>query len=443
MSESEFIKQQNEEFLAAHPADDGWHLYEFSNRLQTEIEIDYLLDFLRDACVAIVRRRLTVDTVRTHDMTGEEGDSHLITTGSEWDQKKPLDITSWIGTMEIEWEGHPLHYYRLPPSGYASHQCVTKAASKSNLAFRQFHASLCRYVEQREKKDRRIHVVGGVPLPIPSVQWEDVLLPSDLGTSIRKTTEAFFSPETRGIFQKLGLPYRRGYIFTGPAGCGKTLTLRALVRSMNVSVVSLQLRADVADDDLDKAFRLAEKRAPSILILEDLDRLASARDVSMSFFLNLLDGLKIVEGILIIATSNHPDKIDPALLHRPSRFDRIWRFSLPEKEQRRALLERKGSAHFSSKALDRVADTSEGFSMAYVQEIVVNALLNAICNSEKPTDRHLLKSVRSLGIQRKTAEKVDESVLDGTNIGFVRNGPGFFPFHEHSRDDDELREDFL
>ncbi len=138
----------------------------------------------------------------------------------------------------------------------------------------------------------------------------------------------------------------------------------------------------------------------------------------MSHFLNLLDGLKVLNGVLVIATCNEPDKLDPALIHRPSRFDRVWRFELPKYEQRLELLRRKGATFFSESALETVARRSEGFSMAYVQEIMVNALLECAHDDSRPSDDHLLKSLDTLRLQRKEASKPGESMDERETVGF-------------------------
>jgi ATP-dependent 26S proteasome regulatory subunit len=149
-----------------------------------------------------------------------------------------------------------------------------------------------------------------------------------------------------------------------------------------------------------------------------------ARDVSLSHFLNLLDGLKTLNGVLVIATCNEPDKLDPALIHRPSRFDRVWRFDLPKYEQRLELLRRRGGTFFSESALETTARRSEGFSMAYVQEIVVSALLECAHDDQPPSDDHLLKSLDTLRMQRKEASKPGESMSERETVGFYAPGNG-------------------
>jgi len=175
--------------------------------------------------------------------------------------------------------------------------------------------------------------------------------------------------------------------------------------------------AEVDDGMLRYAMDLAEKYTPTVVLLEDLDRIIQAKDISLSRFLNLLDGLKVLNGVLVIATCNEPDKLDPAPIHCPSRFHRVWRFERPKYEQRLELLHRKGETLFSESALETVARRSEGFSMVYVQEIVVNGLLECAYDDLPPNDDHLFKSLNVLRMQRKEASKPGDSIDERESVG--------------------------
>src|SRR4029077_18785777 len=83
-------------------------------------------------------------------------------------------------------------------------------------------------------------------------------------------------------------------------------------------------------------FERARKTTPCLLVLEDLDSLIN--DLNRSFFLNELDGFAANTGILVLATTNHPERLDPALLNRPSRFDRKYLFALPAHTERHAYI---------------------------------------------------------------------------------------------------------
>ena len=88
-------------------------------------------------------------------------------------------------------------------------------------------------------------------------------------------------------------------------------------------------------------------------------------------------------------------------------------------EERLALLQRRGQGHFSDSALEEVAQKSHGFSMAYVQEIVVNALLESVHNGTMPSDADLLRSFETLRCQRKTITKKLDSLVEPESVGFA------------------------
>lgn len=303
---------------------------------------------------------------------------------------------------------------------------VTIVSTKSNAAMREFHALLADYGRERARlRPRRIVVANGEDIPVPTTSWDDLVLPSGMADEIRTNVDGFFLSRDR--YREMGLPHRRGFLFAGAPGCGKTMTIKAIARNTRVSLIAIQAKASVREADVERAFYLADQTGPAIIIMEDLDRLVNAEGMAISHFLNILDGLKAVEGVLVLATCNHPERLDPALLHRPSRFDRVWRFPLPDLSQRAALLGKKGGSCFSARALNEAAEKSEGFSMAYVQEIVVNALLQCAHAATPPTDEHLGESVKVLRSQRRNASKREEDLNTRDNLGF-----------RHSDDDEEI-----
>lgn len=152
---------------------------------------------------------------------------------------------------------------------------------------------------------------------------ESVILKGDMATSILGDVEDFLSASDRYV--RVGAPYRRGYLFHGPPGCGKTSLAKALATETRMDLYLLTLSASSMTDD--KLIRkLAEVRRRSIVLLEDVD--VAFRDrgsgkkkgVTFSGLLNAIDGVTASQGRLLIMTTNYPDRLDAALI-RPGRAD--------------------------------------------------------------------------------------------------------------------------
>jgi hypothetical protein len=421
----EFLDRQIQSFLDAHSYGDGWKVHYYSQHLAGNLYLECLMDFLRDCHPESLRRKEVIGKMRSYELLGISDRRHKIVPESEWDLLRELDQSRWIGTVHIEWNRHPIHFLRIPigvmQGGLLEYlNCV---AIKSNAALRTFHHELEQYGKKRwGDVTREILVVNGEDIPIKPFPWENIVLPKGFVEEIRDNVQAFFQARER--YQRLGIPWRRGFLFVGPPGCGKTCMIKALAANMPNTFITIIGRTNVDDGDLERTVSLAERHKPAVIIFEDLDRLVGTKDVSLSCFLNLLDGLKITDGVLVIATCNDATKLDQALLHRPSRFDRIWKFPLPGYEQRLVLLQKHGGGYFSEEVLEEAARRSEGFSMAYVQEIVVSALLECAHDDLAPGDDCLFKSLNTLRVQRKSASKPGESMDERESVGFCASGNG-------------------
>ena len=125
-----------------------------------------------------------------------------------------------------------------------------------------------------------------------------------------------------------GVPYRRGYLLHGPPGTGKTSFTQAIAGALKLNICYLNLsNGNMDDDGLNRALNNAPSQ--SIILLEDIDGIFVAREsvnqgrdggVSFSGLLNALDGVRSQEGRILFMTTNHKEKLDPALL-RPGRCD--------------------------------------------------------------------------------------------------------------------------
>jgi SpoVK/Ycf46/Vps4 family AAA+-type ATPase len=423
MSESLFLQRQSSRFLAAHPREAGWVVHEFGGDSAEELSLNYLLDCLREWHPTAITRRTALPLVGAGAFRNPMPICAASEAGVLNDVLEEANAYGWRGTIELIWNGHDIHCHMF--SLMLGKGCfgIYFVATKSLAAFRDLLLVLERYGKARLKeKKKEIYVVNGENIPVTASSWDDLVLPAQMARDIRSNVAGFFASPER--YAALGIPHRRGFLFAGPPGCGKTLTLKTLAFNTPAKFISVLGTADVDDGMLRHALDLAEGCTPAVVLLEDLDRIVNAKGVSVSHFLNLLDGLKVLNGVLVIATCNEPDKLDPALIHRPSRFDRVWRFELPKYEQRLELLRRKGGTFFSESAIETTARRSDGFSMAYVQEIVVSALLECTHDDLPPNDDHLLKSLDALRIQRKESAKPGESMEERESVGFCTSDNG-------------------
>lgn len=405
---------------SAHPRRKGWKVYAYSEGMAAQLYFCYLPDYLRDHCPETVRRRKLYRHLSQDELFERSSADHTTLPGDSWDLKLDLNGSSWRGLLCFEFAQRRIDILASPVSPRHPWSDVYLVATQSNHALRQLHAALQEHASVRLRaRPRYLTVINGENLAVRPVPWEEVLLPPGMVEDIRASVDTFFRSEE--IYQRLGLPHRRGFLFAGPPGCGKTATIRALATHTQAAFVTVDGRFDVEDYHVENALALANQQSPAVLILEDLDKLIESNRISLAHLLNLLDGLREYKGVLVVATSNEPQKLDPALLHRPSRFDRIWRFPLPHYEQRLALLTKVAKGQFSVPVLEEVARRSDGFSMAYVQEIVVNALLRSVDEGGKPKDEALVRSLATMATQRKSAGKSEE-VGPRESLGFACAG---------------------
>lgn len=169
---------------------------------------------------------------------------------------------------------------------------------------------------------------GGRGRPLSSVILADGLM-----EEISDDLSGFLAEGRHEWYRERGVPYRRGYLFEGPPGSGKSSLVRALIGAFDLHLYVLDLTADrLADTDV--ARLLADVPPRSAILIEDVDRLdltqparvASRRDrgsqVTMSGFLNALDGVIAAEGRIVFFTANEPSKLDGALTREGGRIDR-------------------------------------------------------------------------------------------------------------------------
>ena len=228
-------------------------------------------------------------------------------------------------------------------------------------------------------RDRELHAA------IKSATFENLVLRAGLKEDIQEDFAQFF--RSREVFEQYGIPWKRGVLLVGPPGNGKTHTVKALVNQLGqpcLYVKALKSEYETDEENIRRVFARARITTPCLLVLEDLDSLID--DQSRAFFLNELDGFAANTGVVVLATTNHPEKLDPAIRERPSRFDRQYHFDLPgvlEREQYVAMWNRKLQVELqlSESGRRELVEATEGFSYAYLKELFLSSMMQWMAKS--------------------------------------------------------------
>jgi transitional endoplasmic reticulum ATPase len=218
---------------------------------------------------------------------------------------------------------------------------------------------------------------------IPDVTYEDI---GGLKEEITKVREMIELPlKHPEIFETLGIQPPKGVLLYGPPGTGKTLLAKAVANESNANFISINgpeiMSKFVGDAEkrLRDIFSDAEKNAPSIIFIDEIDAIAPKREESygeverrvVAQLLSLMDGLKSRGKVIVIAATNRQDSLDPAL-RRGGRFDREIEIGVPDKNGRLIILK----IHTRSMPLEKGIDLKE---LAEVTHGFVGADLESLC----------------------------------------------------------------
>ena len=231
-------------------------------------------------------------------------------------------------------------------------------------------------------------------------------------------------------FQKLGARIPKGVLLVGPPGTGKTLLAKAVAGEANVPFYFIsgsdfvELFVGVGASRVRDMFKEAKRNAPCLIFIDEIDAVGrqrgsgiggghDEREQTLNQLLTEMDGFGANEGIIIIAATNRPDVLDPALL-RPGRFDRQVTVNLPDTEEREAILK----VHAKNKVLAKdvnlksISSRTSGFSGADLENLMNESALLAVRKNEsaitledidEATDRVLMGPA-------KTSRKVSDEI---------------------------------
>ncbi|OLN87314.1 putative ATPase YjoB [Colletotrichum chlorophyti] len=306
------------------------------------------------------------------------------------------------------------NYYILAPETYHIDQLILAAGKWSN----ELHGEVLVFDQGYWQKSRELYE------SVRKSSWESVILDEDMKKALIEDHLSFFN--SRDTYSNLQVPWKRGLIYYGPPGNGKTISIKATMNMLSKrDVPTLYVRTLVSwagpEQSIQQIFSKAREFAPCYLVFEDLDTIVS--DNVRSYFLNEMDGLKSNDGIFVIGSTNHLDRLDPGISKRPSRFDRKYYFPDPNLEQRIAYchfwqgkLKNNRDISFPDKLCEAIAKITDKFSFAYIQEAFVAALL-AIARQSEGSKRSSIKALTEeleedwLGVVNTSDEELNKLVL--------------------------------
>ena len=230
-----------------------------------------------------------------------------------------------------------------------------------------------------------------VDTSIPRITYDEL---GGLKNEVKKIREMVELPMRHPeLFDKIGVEAPKGVLLYGPPGTGKTLLAKAVAGETNANFVSLSGPEIMAkhygesEERLREIFTQAEENSPSIIFIDEIDSIAPKRDeVSgelekriVSQLLTLMDGMKSRGKVVVIAATNRPDSIDPAL-RRPGRFDREIEIGIPDDEGRFDIL----SIHTRGMPIDdkvdlkQISKTTHGFVGADLEILAKEAAMRSL-----------------------------------------------------------------
>ena len=251
---------------------------------------------------------------------------------------------------------------------------------------------------------------------IPHISYEDI---GGLTDEIRKVREMVELPMRHPeIFEKLGVEAPKGVLLYGVPGTGKTLLAKAVANESNAHFISISGPEIIgkfygeSEARLREIFKEAREKSPTIIFIDEIDSIAPKRDEVtgeverrvVSQMLSLMDGLEARGKVIVIAATNRPNSLDPAL-RRPGRFDREIEIKVPQKKGRHEILliHTRNMPLADDVNLDKLASISHGYVGADLEYLCKEAAMKCL--------RRLLPEI-NLADEKISSEVLDKLIVN-------------------------------
>ena len=320
--------------------------------------------------------------------------------------------------LEVQWQGATLDVLCLNRGSYwilADTQEIARAFFVAVCKWNtELHGEVLVFNGQWYKDENLFQDIQGAT-------FDNLILRGNLKQEIRDDLVQFFA--SRALYDEYGIPWKRGILFIGPPGNGKTHTVKALINSMEQPCLYIK-----SLNGIQQVFDRARRTSPCILVIEDLD--LQLHPQMRSAFLNELDGFAANIGIVTLATTNHPERLDPGILDRPSRFDRKYHFELPDVPERSSYIalwnaSLKPALQLSPEGISKMSELTVDFSFAYLKELFLSSMMQWIATPGQSTmEQVMIGKVATLREQMVSASTLDDGETESEQFGPMRRFRG-------------------
>ena len=272
----------------------------------------------------------------------------------------------------------------------------------------------------------------------PNIHWDDIGGLEQVKQELREVVE--WPMKYRKLFAHMKVKIPKGILLYGPPGTGKTLLAKAVATESEANFISVKgpefLSKWVGESEkaVREVFRKARQAAPAVIFIDEIDAIAPmrGRDIGshvtervVSQILTEMDGLEELHNVTVIAATNRPDILDPALL-RPGRFDRIVYVPIPDKDARKEIfkIHLRGRPLAEDVDIDKLAEKTEGYTGADIEAVCNEATILALRefiqsgkNPDEPKDakiemKHFEEALKKVKPLSKEEREMYERMVD-------------------------------
>ena len=338
--------------------------------------------------------------VNDPDLTKRLYEADVSFYGEEIDQSSPIlvNILSWV---------LPILFF-VALGEYMSRKLMKRAGGKNAMSFGMGKSSAKIYVKSSE-----------------GIRFRDVAGEDEAKENLSEIVEYLHNPVR---YKEIGASMPKGILLVGPPGTGKTMLAKAVAGEANVPFFSMsgsefvEMFVGMGASKVRDLFQQAKEKAPCIVFIDEIDAIGKKRDgqiggndereQTLNQLLTEMDGFEDNTGVIILAATNRPESLDPALL-RPGRFDRRVPVELPDLKGREDILKVHAKKIKVGDNVDynKVARMASGASGAELANIVNEAALRAVRDNRKfVTQEDLEESIEVViaGYQKKNAILTDK-----------------------------------